>query len=481
MDFVSGRFAPLRTELTEHHLRVQGTIPDWLDGRYVRNGPNPIADVSPDDYNWFTGDGMVHGVRLCDGNALWYRNRWVDSEATARLLGRPSPSEARRSPLHGPSANTNVIGFAGRTLALVEGGIACAELSEELETIDICDFNGTVRGGYTGHPILDPRTGELHAVSYHFGRGNTVQYTVVGADGSLRFKRAVTVGGSPMMHAFSLTRDYVVIYDLPVTFDAREAAEMSVGRPLRPLVELALGTVAGRVRLPPKVMSRMPPFRAGQFPYRWNAEYRPRVGLLPRGAEFQEPVWIDLPEPCYVFHPLNAWNNGEQVVAEVVVHERVFDADAKGPSEGRPRLERWCLDAGKTTVSREQLVEHHVEFPRIDERFTTASHSMGWAISGTDDFAGEHRVVRITVGTGDVLTRDFGTRSTVSEFVFVPRSDGAAEGDGVLMGFVTNLADNTSDLRILDATTLADIAAVSIPQRVPAGFHGNWIGSHRQS
>ena len=146
----------------------------------------PHGKIFRTGYNWFTGDGMVHGVRLCGGDALWYRNRWVDSKVTAGLLGRRAPREARRSPLHGPSANTNVIGFGGRTMALIEGGLACAELSDELDTIDVCDFDGTIRGGYTGHPILDPVTGELHAVSYHFGRGNTVEYTVVGPDGKLR-------------------------------------------------------------------------------------------------------------------------------------------------------------------------------------------------------------------------------------------------------------------------------------------------------
>ena len=30
---------------------------------------------------------MVHGVRLCDGRAEWYRNRWVRSRAVAESLG----------------------------------------------------------------------------------------------------------------------------------------------------------------------------------------------------------------------------------------------------------------------------------------------------------------------------------------------------------------------------------------------------------
>ena len=101
VNFVAERFAPVRRELSEYGLAVRGTIPAWLDGRYVRNGPNPVAEVVHDEYNWFTGDGMVHGVRLCDGNAVWYRNRWVDSEVTSRLLHRAAPNERGRSALRG--------------------------------------------------------------------------------------------------------------------------------------------------------------------------------------------------------------------------------------------------------------------------------------------------------------------------------------------------------------------------------------------
>ena len=51
---------------------VGGTIPGELDGRYVRIGPNPFGKAGK-GHHWFLGDGMVHGVRLKDGKAEWYR------------------------------------------------------------------------------------------------------------------------------------------------------------------------------------------------------------------------------------------------------------------------------------------------------------------------------------------------------------------------------------------------------------------------
>ena len=166
---------------------------------------------------------MVHGIRIRDGKAEWYRNRWVRGPQTAKALGEGRRPAAFR--LSAIGANTNVIGHAGKTLALIEAGVANYELTDELDTVGVCDFDGTLTGGYTAHPKRDPETGELHAVSYSMYRGNTVQYSVIGADGRARRTVDIEVAGSPMMHDFSLTERHVVFYDLPVTFDARQAAD----------------------------------------------------------------------------------------------------------------------------------------------------------------------------------------------------------------------------------------------------------------
>jgi carotenoid cleavage dioxygenase-like enzyme len=84
--FLDGNFAPVREEWTATDLAVTGHIPEFLDGRYLRNGPNPAGEVDPEAYPWFTGDGMVHGIRIRDGRAEWYRNRWVRSPGMAALL-----------------------------------------------------------------------------------------------------------------------------------------------------------------------------------------------------------------------------------------------------------------------------------------------------------------------------------------------------------------------------------------------------------
>ena len=131
--YLSGAYAPVHTEETLTGLPVSGTLPDVLDGRYLRNGPNPIGAVDPARYHWFTGAGMVHGIRLRDGAAEWYRNRWVRSRSVAKALGEA----ARPGPIHDDfdfATNTNVFGHAGRTFAVVEGGSNPYELTDELDT-----------------------------------------------------------------------------------------------------------------------------------------------------------------------------------------------------------------------------------------------------------------------------------------------------------------------------------------------------------
>ena len=102
--YLAGNYAPVSEETTATELSVTGTIPAELDGRLIRNGPNPIDGGQPDAH-WFTGTGMVHGVRLRNGRADWYRNRYVVSDRVAEATGRPTTPGPRFHDSEG-TANT---------------------------------------------------------------------------------------------------------------------------------------------------------------------------------------------------------------------------------------------------------------------------------------------------------------------------------------------------------------------------------------
>lgn len=473
--YLQGGFAPIAQEHTLTELEVTGAVPDYLDGRYLRNGPNPVGEIDPAFYHWFIGDGMVHGVRLRDGKAQWYRNRYVRGPQTAAALGE-KPRPGRHGGPSGIGANTNVIGHAGRTLALIEGGISCYELTDELDTIGTCDFDGTLAGGYTAHPKRDPATGELHAVSYAFNRGNTVQYSVIGTDGGARRTVDVEVAGSPMMHDFSLTEKYVVFYDLPVTFDTRRVAEGAAPRGLRLPVRLIMSAVIGRVRIPDPITARMPMPKSSvrTMPYRWNPKYPARVGVMPREGDNADVRWFEV-EPCYVFHPMNAYDEGDTVVLDVVRHPKMFDTEMRGPAEGLPTLERWTVDLADGKVRESRVDDRGQEFPRVDERLVGKRHRFGYAVTIGNGVVPDATLLKHDLIGGSTATRSFGEGKQLGEFVFQPATADATEDDGVLMGFVYDSATDTSELAILDAATLDDVAAIHLPHRVPAGFHGNWV------
>jgi carotenoid cleavage dioxygenase len=476
--YLAGNFAPVHEELTVTDLAVTGHIPEHLDGRYLRNGPNPISEVDPVAYHWFLGDGMVHGVRLRDGRAQWYRNRWVRSPGVAGVLGEPVPGGASSAPISAFGANTNVLAHGGRTLALVEGGATNYELTDELDTVGPCNFDGTLPGGYTAHPKRDPLTGELHAVSYFFGWGNKVQYSVIGVDGKARRTVDIKVTGSPMMHDFSITEKYVVFYDLPVVFDpAQSVADIPMPGALRTPAKLVLSALVGRVRVPDPVnamLGKSVP-SGGRMPYKWDPRYPARVGVMPREGGAHDVRWFDV-EPCYVFHPMNAYDEGDTVVLDIVRHPKMFATDFNGPNEGAPTLDRWTVDLADGKVRESRLDDHPQEFPRVDERLVGRRHRYGYAMqtmAGTGSTAGD-ALLKHDLVAGGTTAINLGAGRKGSEFVFVPNAPDAAEDEGVLMGFVYDTDTDRSDLAIIDARTLETVGAVHLPARVPNGFHGNW-------
>jgi carotenoid cleavage dioxygenase len=434
--YLAGNFGPVHDEVTAVDLAVTGEIPEALQGRYLRNGPNPVVAPEPARYHWFTGDGMIHGIRLRDGQAEWYRNRWVRSDQVAKALGETP----RPGPVHEGmdfSANTNVIGHGGRTLAIVEGGSLPYELSYELDTVGRCDFDGTLPGGYTAHPKKDPITGELHAISYFWGWGSQVRYTVADVSGRVRRVVDIPTGGPISLHDMSITERFVVVYDLPVVFD----------------VDLAMGGVG--------------------FPYRWDPAYHSRVGLLERDGAGDDVRWFDV-EPCYVFHPLNAYDDGDKVVLDVIRHSRMFDANRLYPDEGPPTLDRWSLDLSAGKLIEERLDDTNQEFPRVDERVVGRRHRFGYTAAV---IGGQSSLIKHDLDRRTSQVRPVSTAKGQSEAVFVPSGPDAAEDEGWVLSVNYDPARDASDLLILNASDFAGEpqAIVHLPSRVPFGFHGNWV------
>ncbi|HEU5302790.1 MAG TPA: carotenoid oxygenase family protein [Acidimicrobiia bacterium] len=439
--YLAGNFAPVRDERDDDALDVTGAIPPELTGLLLRNGPNPILDPDPAAYHWFLGDGMLHGIELAAGNAR-YRNRWVRTADACAALGEPAPLDAPPAVNDiGAKANTHVVAHAGRIYALVESSLP-TEVRPDLSTVGARDFDGRLTSAFTAHPKIDPISGEMHLFGYDFMGPPFLRYHVVDAKGALSRTEEIDLPGPVMMHDFAITASSVVWLDLPVVFDVST-------------------------------------FGTRPFPFVWRPEHGARVGVMPRLGGNADVIWIEI-EPCYVYHPLNAYDDADgNVVLDLVKYPDMFASELYGPgASAGTRLERWTIDARAGRVATELLDDASQEFPRVDDRQAGRVHRYGYA---TEAGIGEH-----WVGLGSLRKHDL-VRGTVErhdvgagaagEPVFVPSAPDAGEDEGWVLSVVYDAARDASDVRIIDATDFAaaPVATVHLPRRVPYGFHGSWV------
>ncbi|WP_242911150.1 carotenoid oxygenase family protein [Actinomadura terrae] len=431
-------------EIEAHDLPVTGALPPELDGRYIRNGPNALPGTTSKHFQ--VGPGMLHGVRLRDGRAEWYRNRWVRTGAfEGRSLVRPDGT----FDLTAPSANTHVIHHADRILTLVEIGLPY-EVRPDLSTVGPCDFGGALTTAMTAHPKQDPATGDLHFFGYGM-RPPFLTYHRLDAAGHLVHSREVKVPGPTLMHDFAVTEHHVVWLDLPMTFQ-------------RALVGHAI-------------------------PYGWDDAYGARLGVMRHDVPDAPVQWFDI-DPCFIFHVGNAHEQDGRIVLDAVryspaeftamwdVLSRTVMPTLDAPPVGRAHLHRWTLDPHNGTVTERPLDDRAVEFPTLNDERTGRPARHLYAVTGTEPLSRDDcAIVKYDTATGATTSHDLGPDTMIGEAVFVPRNDPSGEDDGWLMAIATTRDGAASQLLVLDAADVQPVATVDLPRGVPVGFHGSWIGS----
>lgn len=457
--YLSGQYEPVRDELTDTKLAVTGELPAGLRGAYLRNGGNPFF-VPPGRFHVFDGDGMVHGVYLDGEGGASYANRWVRSKGLELERERGHPVFGGLSEFVMPdqdamdavglfknTANTNIVCHAGRHLALMEGGRP-TELTADLRTVGEYDFDGALHGAMTAHPRLDPATGEMLFFGYS-PFPPFLRYHVVDAEGRLVRSTEVPIGRGVMVHDFVTTPNHVIWFDMPAMFD-------------------------------PEAMLN------GGNSIEWRPEQGARIGVMPRDGEGSDTSWIDV-EPFYAFHFMNAWEDdrGRIVVdgCRSAAMPTAFGDEPMPEAHIRPYLWRWEIDPVRATVQDAQLDDRTGDFPRINDarnglpyRYGTQGHTRDWT---RDDGVMFDGVIQFDHHTGTSSEYIYGPHHLAGEAVFAADPNGTEENDGWIINFVTDESDRTSSFVVLDAHDIAagPVASVQLPQRVPFGFHGNWMPS----
>ena len=452
--------APIPFEADSAFLKIQGELPRELNGTLYRNGPNPQFDAP--GAHWFVGDGMLHAFHLENGRAS-YRNRWIrtpkwlaEHDAGRALFGgfgRKLADAPVSTPADGGVANTNVIFHGGRLLALEEAHLPTEIEPGTLATRGYCNFSGHIAGPFTAHPKIDPVSGEMVFFGYNAAGPFTpaLSFGAINAAGTVtRFDRFEAPYAS-MVHDFIVTEKHLLFPVLPITGSMDRAMH-------------------------------------GKPPYAWEPDKGAYVGVMKRNGSAKDVIWFRA-ESCYVFHVMNAWEEGDRIVADVMQFEEapLFphpDGSPTDPKKSRARLCRWSFDLSGNTdrFTQTYLDDLTGEFPRIDDRRAGFANRHGWyacANPGLPTFGALSGIAHVD-GHGKRLGQYLlPAGDTISEPVFVPRDQNAAEADGWLLAVVWRARENRSDLAVFNAADIASgpVALVQLGHRVPDGFHGNWVGA----
>ena len=433
-----GNFRPISEEVTETALKVEGTIPPELSGLYVRNGTNSSSGISE---HFFGGDGMIHGVRLEGGQAKWYRNRYVNTPVYRKETSRFSAPKPENT-----TSAVSLIYHGGELMSLGEFGYPYLINPDDLSTKGPFNYDGKLTGNMTAHPRIDPVTGELLFFGYNVV-SPYLTYMRADAAGNMLQVEPIELIAPSMIHDFAVTDNYVVFMEMPVRFSW-------------------LSAVVGN-----------------GIPFKWDDDAPCRFGVMPRTGTNADVKWFDVP-PCFVFHIMNSYEQGENVIVDAARYDKLWVKDSSDFFHPA-RLSRFAMNMKTGKASVQQVHDHAMEFPQVNRNYWTRDYRYGYSLVVDEQHdspelieQAEGGIRKYDLKTGDTDSYLPGPSLTPGEAVFIPASEsGGAEDEGYLASYVYDKNTQTSAFCLFDATRVSagPIAKVHLPVRVPVGFHGVWV------
>ena len=463
---LSGAFAPIDQEVVLDDLQIEGEVPKDLNGLYVRNGPNRRFEA-PGRYHWFDGDGMLHAVRF-DRGRVQYRNRWVmtsslqEEIAAGRALWQGIKDPPRRDRPDMPvknTSNTDVKFYNGDLVSMwYLGGDVYRCAPDDLATRGRLALDPRLQGiSISAHSKVDEVTGEFLFFAY----GKTppyMHYGVLGRDGALKTFIEVPLPGPRLPHDMAVTPNYTILHDLPLFYD-------------------------------------MDAFAAGRHKLKFYPELPSRFGVVPRHGRTDQIRWFEA-SPTYMYHVSNAWEEGDEIVMTGTPFRLPRDWRGNLEAEKFPKMlanlehdfifMEWRFNL-RTGQTRERVIDDIVnsEFPVINSARQGLKTRHSWnALMGRSNRGEDPRfcgLAHYDLERGTCKTYHEGPNRWWSEAPFAPADNAREEGDGYLVGFVWDGDANKSLVYVTDARDVAKgpVAKITLPQRVPNGFHSTWVSGTR--
>ncbi|MGB3239509.1 MAG: carotenoid oxygenase family protein [Geitlerinemataceae cyanobacterium] len=451
---------------------IDGEIPPELEGTLFRNGPGLLDVGGQPIHHPFDGDGMICSIAFAQGRA-YFRNRFVETEGylaekkAGKLLYRgvfgTQKSGGWLANLFDLKlkniANTNVIYWGGKLLALWEAALPHSLDPHTLETRGLENLDGVLKDddGFSAHPRIDPNCqwdeGQPCLVNFALKSGvsSTITIYEFDPDGTLLRQHAHVIPGFAFIHDMAITPNYCIFFQNPVKFN--------------PLPFL-LG------------------WRGAAECVQFDGSQPTKIILIPRSPQGGD-VRVLETEPCFVFHHANAWEDGNRLYLDSICYNSFPTVEPQSDFrqldfDTVPHGQLWHfeMDLSEKTVRHEEIEPRCCEFPVLNPHQVGRAHRYLY-LGTAHEATGNHPlqgVLKIDRQTGERQIWSAAPQGFAGEPIFVPRPGSTEEDDGWVLLLSYDAASHRSNLVILDAGDLSGepLARLHLKHHIPYGLHGSF-------
>jgi len=463
--------ADLEEEISSIPLETQGTIPRWLFGTLVRNGPVNVSINGEHLNHWFDGLAMLHAFSFEQG-CVRYANRFLRTDAyqtvfetgsihylgfandpCRSLFKRLSTWLAPHTNHSLPNANINVAQIAHEYVALTEIPLPVRFDPTTLQTLGVLEYQDHLpkeKCWESAHPHR-LKKGTLNYLIQYGRKSDYILYTVPDTLTERRLIAQIPVDEPAYMHSFAMTENYVVFTEFPFV--------------VKPLDLITKGK----------------PFI---YNFSWKPERGTRFTVVNRfdGSLFGQYTT----RPFFAFHHVNAFEAEDSLCLDIVTYpdpsiiQAVADyAQTPSQEHAKPvtKLERFTLSFKNHQLVSEMLFESSVEFPRINSAYDGHPYRYVYLTDARDQALPQEDVrplYKLDTGTKQALTwAEKGCYP--GEPIFVAAPEATREDAGVILSVVLNPSKKSAFLLILDASNFQELGRAEAPHYIPPGLHGQFF------
>ena len=466
--------AELQEELSNHALVISGSVPNWLSGTLVRNGPIKVTIDGQSNAHWFDGLAMLHAFAFHDGKVN-YTNKFLRTDPYKTVFDEGSlnytgfavdPCRSLFSkfftfffPSSHPAiqnANVNVAKLADAYVALTEIPLPVKFDPQTLDTLGVLNYQDALpkeECWESAHPHYDSKRKSMLNYLIKFGRNS--YYTLYEVEDGFPERKIIAevpVEDPSYMHSFAVTENYIVLTEYPFV--------------VKPL-DLILGR------------------KAFIKNFTWQPERGTRFIIVDRKNGNVNGIYAT--RPFFAFHHANAFEKDNKIFLDIVTYQdakiitgEMFKTEKTLSYHYPSHLERFVLSLDSGKINSEVLLAKGNEFPRMNELFDGKHYQYVYLTGATSNaeetdgsVAGE-KLYKLNTATKESL--EWSERGcSAGEPVFVAAPEAKSEDDGVVLAVVIDHKQLSSFLLILDGKSFKELGRARAPHFIPAGLHSQFF------